>query len=332
MQTRLRSDDVLRAELAGNVSSHRTERDHHCRCDPCTDITTLIALRLRQETADYWRDHIVTSMEGQKRSRKVFRYGTERAHSAAMNVLITGTSSGIGRALASRMVCSGHVVWGVARRENVNRAMRAELGDRFRFSTVDVTDGTEVRKMITELHVSGFVPDAVVLNAGIYPHDCDEYFDDSVADFVLKTNLSGALGLVGQMLQQFLQAGAGQFLAVSSVLAVRPDPFGVGYASSKAALTMAFRSLALRYADTAVQFKTILLGPVATAEYSGGTPGKASLKLHLCTADQAAAAIERTLLNHCTTVYYPRLVGMAFRVTSWLPDSAFHILSRPFRR
>jgi len=48
-----------------------------------------------------------------------------------MKILITGASSGIGRELAKQLVKDGHVVWGVARRENLLNDLKKELGDLF---------------------------------------------------------------------------------------------------------------------------------------------------------------------------------------------------------
>ena len=249
-----------------------------------------------------------------------------------MNVLITGTTSGIGRALATRMAAAGHQVWGLARRTPELAKLRADLGSGFRYSTADVAEHGTVVAALAEMDAAGFLPDAVVLNAGIYPHDCDETFDYGVAERVLATNVNGALVFPGLLLDRFLDRGSGQFLAVASVFAIRPDPLGVGYAASKAALTMAFRSLATRYRDTPIRFKSLLLGPIATDGYAGGGHKKPRLSLHLRTSEQAAAAIERMLAADRSSTYYPWLVGAAFRSTMWLPDAVFNAMTEPFRR
>ena len=157
-------------------------------------------------------------------------------------------------------------------------------------------------------------------------------FDYSVAERVLATNVNGALVFPGLLLERFLERGSGQFLAVASVLAIRPDPLGVGYATSKAALTMAFRSLATRYRNTPIRFKSLLLGPIATDGYAGGEHKKPRLSFHLRTSEQAAAAIERMLAADRSSTYYPWLVGAVFRATMWLPDAVFNAMTEPFRR
>lgn len=230
------------------------------------------------------------------------------------------------------MVEAGDSVWGVARRESELTVLQRRLGEGFRFSVLDVSQPERVADLGAAMAAEDFVPDAVVLNAGIYPHDSDDVFRYDVAERVLATNLDGVLGLVPLFLEPFLERGSGQFLAVSSVFALRPDPLGASYAASKAGLTMAFRSLALRYRGSGVRFKSMLLGPIETEGYRGHDRKRPSLGLHLRTADQAARAIRRALRGRRSVRTYPALLGLAFRMTSWLPDSAFNALTQPFRR
>lgn len=248
--------------------------------------------------------------------------------SSQLNVLVTGASAGIGRALVQRLVASGHRAWGVARRESELQSLRIDLGERFSYSCADVALPETANRVCKEMARAGFVPDTVVLNAGIFPHDCDELFDSSLARPIFDTNYHGAISFVDELLEPFLASGGGQFLAVSSVFAVRPDPRAVSYAASKAALAMAFRALGVRYRPSAVEFKLLLLGPVDT--HAG--PGVRPRARYTPSADQAAAAIERALRGRRRLVYYPWLLGAAFRASAWIPDAAFDALVNPFRR
>lgn len=242
--------------------------------------------------------------------------------------LVTGASSGIGRALTRQLVSAGGQVWGVARRRDALEALRRELGEQFSYSVADIAEPDAAARVCAEMDVAGFSPDAVVLNAAKHTHDADENFSHGVAREVLATNVNGALAFVGLLLPKFLQRGYGQFLAVSSITAVRPDPRGVSYAASKAALTMGFRSLALRYRTSPILFKTILFGPIDTECHRT----RPKVSFHLKSADDAAAAIRRTLAGRRRIVYYPRLIGVIFRYTGFLPDGFFETLVTPFRR
>ncbi len=247
-----------------------------------------------------------------------------------MRLVVTGTTSGIGEALARRLVSRGNQVWGVARTADRLALLRHQLGANFSFTVADLADPTAPATVSSALDAAGFAPEAVVLNAGIYPHDCEGDFDFAVAAGVLQTNLTGALALVAAFLPGFLRQGRGQFVAVSSIFALRPDPLGVSYAASKAGLTMAFRGLAQRYRKSAVRFSVILLGPIATGR---NHPRRSPSLLRIVqSADHAAAAIVHRLEHPRPVSFYPRSVGLALRVASWLPDSLFTALTQPFRR
>ncbi|MDO8559678.1 MAG: SDR family NAD(P)-dependent oxidoreductase [bacterium] len=248
-----------------------------------------------------------------------------------MQIVVTGATSGIGRALVGLLTARGDRVFGVSRSVTALAEVQAQLGKNFSFVAADLASPGAADIVARALASVEFVPDAVVLNAGIYPHDSDKEFDAAVAAKVLAVNVSGTLALVGRLLPQVQQRG-GQFVAVSSLFARRPDPLGVGYAASKAALTMAFRSLALRYRNSSVRFKVIQFGPIATEGFAGAERRRVRFAPHLRTAQQAAAAIVRTMDSGRTVVTYPWLVSCALRVTAWLPDPVFDAITRPFRR
>src|SRR6187431_3057630 len=113
------------------------------------------------------------------------------------SVLITGTTSGIGRALMD------HYVRLDVRVVSVNRRRDAELEARYptvRFECVDVRSAELVGDLVSRLCVSGELPELFILNAGINALDNDETF--SLVDYrrVLDTNLYGVLNFVEPLL------------------------------------------------------------------------------------------------------------------------------------
>ncbi len=75
-----------------------------------------------------------------------------------MNLVITGTSSGIGRALTEHLLARGHAVWGLARTDQSDFVSTA--GGAFRASRCDVAEWTQVSRAATEIaatwpHVDG---------------------------------------------------------------------------------------------------------------------------------------------------------------------------------
>jgi hypothetical protein len=88
---------------------------------------------------------------------------------AMKNVLITGVSTGIGRAAAEHLVAQGYRVFGSVRREEDKQKLQEQLGNTFTPLLFDVTDEADVRagvlQMKRELHGAGL--DALVNNAGV---------------------------------------------------------------------------------------------------------------------------------------------------------------------
>ncbi|OFW06095.1 MAG: hypothetical protein A3H96_23785 [Acidobacteria bacterium RIFCSPLOWO2_02_FULL_67_36] len=250
----------------------------------------------------------------------------------SMNVFITGISSGIGAALAEVLVVRGHAVWGIARREAPMQQLAARLkSPLLRFSVADMRNEHEIRRVAVTMRDDGFAPDAVVLNAGCYEPDVKEgvYLPDAAAQ-VWQTNLTGSLSVLAVLLPGMCARGAGQWVAVSSLAAFRPDPCSSAYPASKAALAMTFRSLRLQFEDSGLLFKTVYLGPVATdviPRYRG-----AKHPPHVVSAEQAAQAIARALASSRAEFYFPRLLSSVYRAMLWIPDRFFDRLVRGMRR
>jgi NAD(P)-dependent dehydrogenase (short-subunit alcohol dehydrogenase family) len=91
----------------------------------------------------------------------------------AKSVLITGTTSGVGRALLEHYARSGVKVI------SVNRRRVAELESQYpsvRFECVDVCCAEDVDQLVRSLAASGQLPEIFILNAGINRVDNDESF------------------------------------------------------------------------------------------------------------------------------------------------------------
>ena len=82
-----------------------------------------------------------------------------------MNVVLTGSSTGIGRAIAERLLARGDQVWGIARSNQSDFAARHE--GRFRFSRCDVAQWSELERTAAEVVTGWTHVDALITAAGI---------------------------------------------------------------------------------------------------------------------------------------------------------------------
>lgn len=178
------------------------------------------------------------------------------------SVLITGTTSGVGRALLEHYTALGVPV------VSVNRRRLPELESRYpqvRFECLDVRSAEAVERLVFALADAGELPELLILNAGINGVDNDDSFRLDVFRQVVDTNLYGVLNFVSPLTRLPATRGPRHVVAVSSMASYVGNPYGLGYAASKRALSACFEVWAHMYAGTDLVFQQVMLGPVRTS-------------------------------------------------------------------
>jgi NAD(P)-dependent dehydrogenase (short-subunit alcohol dehydrogenase family) len=234
------------------------------------------------------------------------------------SVLITGTTSGVGRALLEHYANSG------ARVISVNRRRVAELESRYplvRFEYVDVRSAQDVDKLVRGLAESGQLPEVLILNAGINRVDNDESFQLPHYREVIDTNLYGVLNFVEPLTQLASDHVQRHVVAISSMANYVGNPYGLGYYTSKKALTACFEVWAQMYAGTDLVFQQVMLGPVRTAIYTMADRFPVWMvrikNLFSAPLDGTVRAIARFALTHKEKLVYP-LRAFPLYVGMWL--------------
>ncbi len=240
-----------------------------------------------------------------------------------MKICITGASRGLGRALCRACIAVGHTVWGVARNEGKLKEMEQELGgSRFLRSAVDIARETSVLAWRGAMEGRGFTPDVVILNASVQSDDLLEGgYDSERGRQMIDVNLSGSLRCIGILLPAMLRRAVGSFVAITSTAMLRPSIRSAAYASSKAGIAMAMRSLDLQYNHRGVRFQTVCLGPIATEMWEGRR------NMLVPSPEKAAKAIAAFIATRKSVLYYPLLTTTLLRLSLWLPDSVFAAVS-----
>ena len=222
-------------------------------------------------------------------------------------VLITGTTSGVGRALLQHYARSG------AKVISVNRRRVPELESDYpsvRFEYVDVRSAEEVDKLVRSLAESAELPEVFILNAGINHVDNDDSFQLASYKAVLDTNLFGVLNFV-QPLTRLPAGGLPRHLiAISSMANYVGNPYGLGYYTSKKALTACFEVWSEMYTGTDLVFQQIMLGPVRTAIYTMADEFPAWMvwvkDAFSASLDGTVEAVSRFALTRRKKLFYPR--------------------------
>ncbi|MCP3978750.1 MAG: SDR family NAD(P)-dependent oxidoreductase [bacterium] len=152
-------------------------------------------------------------------------------------VLITGATSGIGRAATLAFLAEGARVVAVARGRERLDAMAAEAGcERLIVEAADVSDGDSMERLAQRVLDTVGAPDVIVANAGI---GLDARFDETTDEAlrsVLEVNVLGVVRSVRPYLPAMLERGSGRVLLISSIVGKRGVPHYTAYSASKFAL------------------------------------------------------------------------------------------------
>lgn len=184
--------------------------------------------------------------------------------------LITGSSSGIGRAVALAMAAAGAdmVINHPSSRETtaaneVANAVRA-LGRRALVIEADVADEGAVRSMVDRATAEFGRIDILVNNAGIAAAAPVHELDVAVWDRVLAVHLRGTFLMTRAVLPQMYARGHGRIINTASQLAYKGAPGFTAYTAAKGAILSFTRSVALEIGARDITINCVAPGATRT--------------------------------------------------------------------
>jgi NAD(P)-dependent dehydrogenase (short-subunit alcohol dehydrogenase family) len=184
--------------------------------------------------------------------------------------LVTGATSGIGRAATVRLARDGWdvVVHGrdAARGAEVVREVET-AGGRARFVGADLNDLAAVRALIDEIGVV----DVLVNNAGTSWFGPTEELDEATFDELFDGNVRSAYFLVAGIAPGMAERSSGSIISLASMAGQIGLAGGAAYGATKAALSSLTRSWAAEFSPRGVRVNAVAAGPVYSA------PGKSPL-------------------------------------------------------
>ncbi|PVZ04608.1 oxidoreductase [Actinomycetospora cinnamomea] len=188
--------------------------------------------------------------------------------------LVTGTSTGFGRAIARAVLARGDRLVATARRVDDVADLLADAPDRVRTAPLDVTDPAAVQAAV-DLAVREFGRiDVVVNNAGYGSRGAFEEFTDAQVRDQFEVNVFGAFAVTRAVLPVMRAQGSGHVVQMSSLAGVRSALGGSIYSATKFALEGMSEGLAAEVADLGIRITMIEPGPFRT-DFAGRSPARA---------------------------------------------------------
>jgi NAD(P)-dependent dehydrogenase (short-subunit alcohol dehydrogenase family) len=176
--------------------------------------------------------------------------------------LVTGASSGIGRAIARRFADDGARVYLTGRGKDELDAAAKDIGPDAVAVPADVSQATDLDHVMDVIRGDGRRLDAVVANAGLGDGARLQDVTEEQFDYVFGVNTKGSLLTVQKSLP-LLATPASVILLASSTIHQGTDRMGI-YAASKAAVRSLGRTWAAELAPRGVRVNVITPGPIAT--------------------------------------------------------------------
>jgi 3-oxoacyl-[acyl-carrier protein] reductase len=191
---------------------------------------------------------------------------------------VTGSTRGIGSAIAARLHAAGSRVAVVGRNADRARARAAELGDRAAGFGCDVADAAQVDAAVAGAEAALGPIDILVNNAGFTRDQLLLRMTDDDWDAVLDANLKGAFHTARAVTRGMMKRRTGRIINIASVVGLTGNKGQANYAASKAGLIGFTKAIAREYASRNILVNCVAPGFIETA-MTGALPGEARTAL-----------------------------------------------------
>lgn len=177
-------------------------------------------------------------------------------------VLITGGTKGIGLGILKRFMEAGANVITCARNEP-SPSTQEELGNAI-FFKADIRDADQINNLIKYIEKEFGHLDVLINNAGGSPPSLAKDSSPNFNEKIIGLNLLAPLNLSIATYPLMVKMG-GAIINISSVSAIRPNPYGAAYGAAKAGLNNLSETLAAEWGPD-IRVNTLIAGPIVTED------------------------------------------------------------------
>jgi 3-oxoacyl-[acyl-carrier protein] reductase len=182
--------------------------------------------------------------------------------------LVTGSSRGLGRAMALKLAADGFdVAVHYGRNEAEAQKVAAEisaLGRRAEVFGADLSVPTNAGKLVEDVIARFGRLDVLVNNAGLTRDGLAIRMKDEDWDAVISTNLSSAFAACRAAIKHMMRARSGRIINIASVVGLMGNPGQANYVASKAGLIGLTKALAKEYGGRGITVNAVAPGFIAS--------------------------------------------------------------------
>lgn len=232
------------------------------------------------------------------------------------SILITGATSGVGLALAKRLVQEGNKVWATGRSVDVLAELKKSGAH---VIAADLSKKEEVDLLFAEIDV----PDIVIFSAGVGMFEYAFEVSSEAVRSAMAINVIAPIELTKRLLPDMMRKKAGHLIYLGSQAGKVSTSKASVYAASKHAILGYTDALRMEVAPFNIHVTTINPGAIDTpfldlADDTGNY--RTSLKKHLLTVDTVVNAILKTIEKPVREVSLPWYMGITSKLHALAPS------------
>lgn len=242
------------------------------------------------------------------------------------HIVITGASSGIGKALALeyaapdiRLALSGRNVDRLKATAEQCRKLGAQVDE----NAIDVMDRNAMTQWLIDLDTDQNI-DLIIANAGITGGSNPSSDWEEITRDIFAVNLAGTLNTILPIIPRMIKRGQGQIALMSSLAGFRGLANAPAYSASKVAVKAYGEALRMRYADEGLKVNVICPGFV-NSRITDSNDFKMPM---IMKSDKAARLIKKGLRKNKPTIAFPWPMAFGARLLGVLPLWIVDIITR----
>jgi len=191
------------------------------------------------------------------------------------SILITGSTKGIGNAIASKFAANQYNLILIARSDKDLQDQKKNLLEQFDIDilciSADMSEKKQVQKIVDQLRELNITPDIIVNNIGIYQPSTIFDEDDILMEKMMNINYYSGYYLTKTLLPSMLERNSGHIFSICSVANINPVKQAFAYTISKYAVYGFIKTLRESLVETEIKTTAIIPGSTLTDSWDGTT-------------------------------------------------------------